>query len=411
MLYRVSALRIRPRLALAALATLATSGCDIYNSSLLGGGGTTESGVPDTGAVIRDAGRDGTTPVDARTGHDATMTSDGSPPMDAAPSCTGDACRLPTSCIEGGTGAGLNCVPGKMVNCCSAETVPGGSFDQANEDASATLDTFTLDRFEVTVGRFRRFVNLGLGTQVNPPKSGAGASPHIPGSGWNASWNQFLPEATTNLAYDLTCDGDPSNYNYTWTDSVENNEVLPINCISWFEAFAFCAWDGGRLPTSTEWNYAAAGGSEQRLYPWSVPPSSAEISPAYAVYDCTGHGGPPIMLDGGFLQCELTDIPPVGSKSPLGDGRWGHSDLAGSMYEWALDWWTPYLPYPCDDCAVLDGGHGGSFADASPDASIGRIQRGGGYYDPAGNLYTYDVYLFDPVTLYDSDGIRCARDP
>jgi hypothetical protein len=39
------------------------------------------------------------------------------------------------------------------------------------------------------------------------------------------------------------------------------------------------------------------------------------------------------------------------------------------------------------------------------------VQRGGGYYDDPNDLYTTGNYLFDPITLYDDDGIRCARDP
>jgi len=397
--------------------SLAATACDIYDSSLLTAGdagsgidaGRVEAGHPGVdGTTVKS---DATTRNDARVSHDAHV-KDVSQAQEVG--CTDASCGTPaTSCVDGGTGAGPSCVPGKTVNCCESALVPGGTFLRSNStDASAVVSSFILDRFEVTVGRFRRFVNLGLGTQVNPPAAGAGASPHIPGSGWNAGWNQYLPAATTDLANDLTCDGDPENYNYTWTNEVANNEVLPINCISWFEAFAFCAWDGGRLPTNAEWNYAAAGGSEQRVYPWSNPPSSTQISPAYAVYDCTGHGGPPVMLDGGYLQCVLTDIPPVGSRSPLGDGRWGQSDLAGSMYEWALDWWTPNYPVPCDNCAELDGGVlDAALFDASLDSAVGRVQRGGGYYDIPVNLYTSQDYLFDPVTLYDDDGIRCARDP
>ncbi|AUX45468.1 uncharacterized protein SOCE26_069590 [Sorangium cellulosum] len=37
---------------------------------------------------------------------------------------------------------------------------------------------------------------------------------------------------------------------------------MPINRLDWYMALAFCAWNGGRLATEAEWNYAASGGSE-----------------------------------------------------------------------------------------------------------------------------------------------------
>jgi len=47
----------------------------------------------------------------------------------------------------------------------------------------ATVADFYLDKYEITVGRFRQFVNAGMGTQASPPASGAGAHSLITGSG------------------------------------------------------------------------------------------------------------------------------------------------------------------------------------------------------------------------------------
>ncbi len=107
----------------------------------------------------------------------------------------------------------------------------------------------------------------------------------------------------------------------TWTSSPSGNENLPINCVSWFEGLAFCIWDGGFLPSETEWEYAAAGGSEQRTYPWGT-----------TAPDCA-HAN--FVLDGASCSGTSTHSNPVGSL-PVGDGVWEHSDLAGNVREWCL---------------------------------------------------------------------------
>jgi formylglycine-generating enzyme required for sulfatase activity len=240
----------------------------------------------------------------------------------------------------------------------------------------ASVSTFALDKYEVTVGRFRAFVNAGMGTLANPPAADAGAG-IAAGTGWDGTWNSRLVTDANVLNVALQCD--PTNQ--TWTNSAGVNENLPINCVNWYEAFAFCVWDGGRLATETEWDYAAAGGSEQREYPWGGTTPDANL----AVYGCLGDG---------YSSCAFTDILPVGSR-PAGNARWGHSDLAGSMWEWVFDWSGTYL-VPCGDCAEVVSafdrvGRGGSFGN---DASIIRTAyRDFGVY-PAGRAY----YL----------GVRCA---
>jgi formylglycine-generating enzyme required for sulfatase activity len=239
----------------------------------------------------------------------------------------------------------------------------------------AMVSTFALDVYEVTVGRFRAFVNAGQGTQASPPAMGAGAHPQLAGSGWGSAWNPNLVANTASLTAGLKC----SSVNYTWTDAVSGNENKPINCVTWYEAMAFCIWDGGYLPTEAEWNYAASGGSLQRVYPWSNPATSSIIDCSYANYQSCVSGG----------------VSWAGSRA-VGNGRWGHSDLAGNVREWVLDWYAGSYPMPCVNCASL-----------SPD--MNRLSRGGSIgYDP---LYLRTSYRGQdsPGTRNQYLGFRCAR--
>jgi len=382
---------------LAASLVVAAVGCTIYNSSLLV---DADAGPPDAGSSGRhdaSTAKKDASPRDARredAHHDAGV--DASAPAFA-------------SCADGGAGAGNQCGPNETTNCCATLPVPSGTFHRDTVDAGlATVSAFHLDQFEVTVGRFRKFVNAGFGTQLHPPAAGSGANPHIPGSGWQFAWNSMLPASTPALtSQDLTCDQNADD-NPTWTDTIVNDESLPINCVTWFEAFAFCIWDGGRLPTDTEWDFAASGGAEDRYYPWSSPPTSTMLTPAYASYECTGHGGPTEFVDGGMeagiYYCSIADITPPGHHSPLGDGLFGQADLAGNMNEWVLDWNYLTFQLPCDNCADLDSG--------SPDAATyGRLTRSGGYDNTPNDLLTYAAFYSPPTYLADDDGIRCARDP
>lgn len=274
-------------------------------------------------------------------------------------------------------------------DCCTSLGVPGGayyrSYDSAGDSSSgdmnspATISSFRLDKYEVTVGRFRAFVADGQGTQAKHPMTGAGAHPNIPGSGWEASWNANLPADTATFVAALK----GCHTAQTWTDMLGANEDLPINCITWYEALAFCAWDGGYLPTEAEWNYAAAGGDQQRAYPWSTPANSVTIDGSYASFTCYG--------------CGAVQLTAVGAK-PVGDGRWGHSDLASNVSEWTLDWDGAYGS-SCTDCANLI-------------PTYQRISRGGAYEDGADVLRTGYRSVFvrhSPDASVNTTGVRCAR--
>ncbi len=237
-----------------------------------------------------------------------------------------------TSCRVQREGADGSCGANGKTDCCLAVSVPGGSFNRFNDAAfPASVSAFRVDAFEVTVGRFRAFVDAWPSSR---PAVGAGAHPRVPGSGWKSEWDSRLPATREDFSRNLSCTGVPESELTTWQDKPGPYEQAPVACLDWYEAFAFCAWDGGRLLTETEWVYLAVGGNEQRKHPWGPQP----IDQSRAVLKHTSRGA--------FAR--------VGSV-PAGVGRWGVFDLAGSRAEYVRDGIRdeqPQLgiPIPCNDC-------------------------------------------------------------
>ncbi|HYQ01355.1 MAG TPA: SUMF1/EgtB/PvdO family nonheme iron enzyme [Polyangiaceae bacterium] len=308
--------------------------------------------------------------------------------------CTNSTGSYSCACNAGYVGNGWSCTrPScsglgdacKQDDCCTSRNVDPGTFKLGGGSGttSATIAAFALDEYEVTVARFRAFLN----SYTAPPKAGAGAHPLIAGSGWQTAWNSNVPDQATILGHILLCD---STYR-TWQVSSGTTDQLPMNCVSWYEAFAFCAWDNGRLPTEAEWEYAAAGGAEQRVYPWGdspVPDNGWSIARDYANYYGLGDGSIPGVF-------AFTDLLPVGSK-PAGQGRYGQFDLAGSVWEWTLDGYATPYPSKCDNCANLS-------------ATSTRVVRGGGWYDQAAYLTVATRNDLAPTTRHYDYGFRCAR--
>jgi sulfatase modifying factor 1 len=236
------------------------------------------------------------------------------------PHCDGARkCGLPPSCM------GLAATCGVLDNCCASPLVPGGTYNRSNDPSyPATVSDFRLDKYEVTVGRFRKFVDAYSQNMVVP---GAGKNPNnAEDPGWEGIWST-LPVDADELRAELNCDT-PFQ---TWTDAPGDNESLPMTCLSAELANAFCTWDGGRVPTEAEWNYAAAGGNEQRKYPWGTQEPGEDS--AHAIFGDSS-------------------VAPVGSIS-AGQGRWGHADLAGNVDEWTRDYHSSYR-MPCVDCMNLE---------------------------------------------------------
>ncbi|HTB75765.1 MAG TPA: SUMF1/EgtB/PvdO family nonheme iron enzyme, partial [Polyangiaceae bacterium] len=188
----------------------------------------------------------------------------------ATPVCMDGTCTArSTSCAPGGPGL-TDCGTSRD-NCCTSLRVEGGVFyrtyDKGPEEGPnvippadvlaadggptgeadpATVSSFQLDKYEVTVGRFRQFVAAWNGGWRASPGSGKhthingglglaiGGSPGSYEPGWVASDDARVAPASANL--------DCYPHYATWAESVGSNDNLPINCANWYEAYAFCIW-------------------------------------------------------------------------------------------------------------------------------------------------------------------------
>jgi formylglycine-generating enzyme required for sulfatase activity len=361
--------------------------------------------------------------------------------------CVGSTTTAP-SCAPGGLGL-TDCGPGGSgaESCCTSPEVTGGTFYLSDDllvgedggslgevpDDPASVSGFRLDKYLVTVGRFRQYVNYLTTAGGAPPANGSGIHTHVNGglglvsemsapsvsdglfgppgppvyeTGWDATdWNAQIAtgsDAPTTWSANLSCTtssqlpgASGSNRAATWSTVAGSQDNLPINCVDWYEAYAFCIWDGGFLPSEAEWQYVEVGGSQQLEEPWgSAAPGTRN---QYAIYGCLYGSG----------TCGLESIAPVGTAL-LGIAYWGQLDMVGEVLEWNLDFAGGYgstltwsaLSGPCPNCAFLTP----TMSLALPTRERGGVAFDEEYSTPqrGGNVATYrDVGI----------GFRCARTP
>jgi len=211
---------------------------------------------------------------------------------------------------------------------------------------------------------------------------------------------------------DATCERTPDDVNFKGLTADARKRKLyvgfcnarkpdrvdhPINCVSFDLAAAYCKSKNARLPTETEWEYAARG-PVQHDYPWGdEAPDEKRLNAAGTEYQkweqATGGGGK-TMFEG---DDGWSGTAPVG-QYPAGKSGFGVYDLAGNVWEWTADQYGAHAA--------------GEFKDPQgPATGTERVIRGGAFngWDPAWANPAWR-YRYAPGTYSHAVGFRCAAD-
>ncbi|WP_416983369.1 formylglycine-generating enzyme family protein [Streptomyces sp. T028] len=262
--------------------------------------------------------------------------------------------------------------------------LPGGEFLMGSEDSEGfpadgegpvrgvRVAPFRIDAYAVGNDRFAEFVaDTGHVTDAER-------------LGWSYVFAGFLPGALRRdsprperTPWWCAVSGAAWNRPEGPGSSLDGRGGHPVVHVSWFDAAAYAAWAGGRLPTEAEWEYAARGGLEQKRYPWGD-----ELNP------------------GGEFRCNIwrgtfptkntaadgyRGTAPVGAFAPNGFGLY---NMSGNVWEWCADAWSAQSP-------VL------------------KVIRGGSHMCHASYCNRYRVAARSANTPDSSSGhagFRCARD-
>ncbi|MFZ0090531.1 MAG: formylglycine-generating enzyme family protein [Solirubrobacteraceae bacterium] len=234
--------------------------------------------------------------------------------------------------------------------------IPEGAFAMGSVDfypeegpvRRVALDGFWIDEHPVTVAEFRRFVKAtGHVTGAERPPDPAeypDADPDllVPGS------LVFRPSVGPVDLHDFR------NW-WEWTpgafwrrpegpgSTVGGRERHPVVHVSYGDAAAYAAWAGKELPTEAEWERAARGGLEEKVFAWGD-----EFAPKGRMMANTWQGEFPWqnLVTDGFERTS-----PIRSFAPNG---FGLHDMTGNTWEWTSDWYSAAASPAADDrpCCV-----------------------------------------------------------
>ncbi|MFU8862035.1 MAG: formylglycine-generating enzyme family protein [Cyclonatronaceae bacterium] len=300
--------------------------------------------------------------------------------------------------------------------------LPGGSYVMGNNSVDelqiqpqgrkrVTINPFMMDKYQVSNREYRVFLKaMGI--------SGMDRSDAVLDTldtGRQLSWQELLTLAGLNLTDaqraevvnfpDLNGPGylvpDSTRWQEMGLNSVvpwriyfydERYSNFPVVCVNWYQATLFAAWAGKRLPTESEWEYAARSGESGRVYPWD----------GLDLQDASGRYRANFMQERGVYDRDgYALMAPVDSYHP---NDFGLYQMAGNVTEWVQDSYFPTY-------SVLEQAGSSSFVSPAyvNESEPRKVVRGGswnatGFFLGVGIRNFQDKNLGTPM-----NGFRLAR--